>query len=731
MVLAPSEPDEATVRLDITGMHCASCVSRIERFLAKAPGVTSASVNLATNSASVVYDPLQSSANSLVAVVVKSGYNASPASSELSPQPGKVTRNFDLPNLIAAVALTIPVILFGMFIHSDNRIVEWSIAVVTAAIVFGCGRQFFSGAFNAIVRGGAATMDTLIAVGSFSAYAFSLYELAFVRTPSLYFETSATIVTLILTGRMMESRARRSAANSMKSLSELLPATAAKINEDGSESDVPVNSLLPGDEIRVRPGEKIAADGIVVSGCSAVDESVLTGESMPVEKSTGSRIAGGAINTGGTFVVRVTAVGDKTVIASIVRIVNEAQGSKAPIQRLADSVSAVFVPAVFVVAALNLIVRLFALHDSLSEAIIPSVAVLVIACPCALGLATPTAIMVGSGRGATLGVLIRNGAVLERLASIRSVVFDKTGTLTEGRISLTDIEILGKYDRPKILAMAASAELGSEHPLGKAVVSLAKNDALPLNQVASFESHWGKGIIAVVEGRNIVIGNSRLLTDSGVALSEDIAGKLDRLTQSGKTAIIMSVDGEASALFGFADTIRPEAKSVVDGLKSSGIRTAILTGDQQGPAAAVAKTAGVDKFSAGLLPSDKAKLIEQWNAGDEGPLAMVGDGVNDAPALAVAAIGIAMGSATDITLNASDITLVGGGLKGILTAINLSKRTMQIIRQNLFWAFIFNIIGIPLAACGELNPMIAAFAMALSSTIVVSNSLRLKTISLR
>jgi Cu+-exporting ATPase len=711
-------------------MHCASCVGRIERFLGKSPGVTNAAVNLATNTATVTYDPLLTSADSLIAVIVKSGYGASTVHESDIPRGNLHQRNFEVPNVFLSALLTLPIVVVAMSFHV-GAVAHWIMAAASAVVVFFCGRQFFAGAFTALVHGGAATMDTLIAVGSLSAYAFSLYELIFVSSvPSLYFETAATIITLILVGRLMESRARRRAAESMKSLSDLLPATASKIAADGSELEVPTSTLLPGDQIRVHPGEKLAADGIVTSGYSVVDEAILTGESMPVEKTMGSKVVGGSINNGGSFVFRITAVGSRSVLASIVNLVHDAQGSKAPIQRTADAVSAVFVPAVFAAAIITLLVRLFLLHNTPAEALIPAVAVLVIACPCALGLATPTAIMVSSGRGASLGILIKNGAVLEQLQAIRTVIFDKTGTLTEGKISLTDIALLSDINRATVLRLAASAEVASEHPLAKAIVDLARKQDYSLEDVSDFTSFWGQGMQAQVAGQTIVIGNRGLLESKGIIVDDLAVKSLDSLTGQGKTAILMAIDGANACAFGFADTVRDEAIRVVKTLKSSGIEPVMLTGDQKGPAAFIAKQVGISRYTAELLPAGKAEAVQAYKAEFKDPLAMVGDGVNDAPSLAVADIGIAMGSATDITLSAADITLVGGGLAGISVAIDLSKKTMQIIHQNLFWAFVFNIIGIPLAACGYLNPMLAAFAMAFSSTAVITNSLRLRTIKL-
>jgi Cu+-exporting ATPase len=730
MVVLSSDEERATIQLAVTGMHCASCVDRIERFLGKSIGVKSATVNLATNTATITYDPMIASRDSLVATVVKSGYGASAIDDASNGRPIAKESDFEFPNLLMAIILTIPIIVVSMTLVNPSHVVAWIIAISSAIVVFFAGREFFIGAGSALLHGGSATMDTLIAVGSFSAYAFSFYELLCVSPPHLYFETAATIVTLILIGRRMERRARTSAAESMQSLSSLLPSVASRVHDDGSETEIPISSLLPGDRLRVHPGEKLPADGVIVSGSSAVNESVITGESMPVEKLAGSRVIGGSINSGGTFVYRVTASGSSTILASIIKMVQEAQGSKANIQRIADKVSAVFVPSVFAIAALTFAIRLFLLHDSISAALIPAVAVLVVACPCALGLATPTAIMVSSARAAKLGILIKNGPVLERAQGITTVVFDKTGTLTEGNIVLTDVLLLGDIDHDKALALALSAETGSEHPLAKAIVNYAKGQEIVAEQASTFAGKSGLGVDAEVGGHSVLLGNEKMLTTAGIEIDKAAEAAMSKLSEKGSTAVFMAVDHRPAAVFGFADSVRHDAKAAIAGLKSRGIEVVMLTGDQAGPAGAIARSLGIDKYLSSQLPGGKADSLKAMSDFPGTVIAMVGDGVNDAPALAAADIGFAVGSATDITLNAADITIVRSDLGSIQTAIDLSKKTMTIIRQNLAWAFVFNIVGIPLAACGMLNPMIAAFAMAFSSTAVVTNSLRLRKVNL-
>ena len=722
--------DEAVIMLNITGMHCSSCVSRIERALTKVQGVTSASVNLATNTASVHYDPLTASQESLVASVAKSGYGAAAVENGQETTEVPISEVNENPNLFVAIFLTVPIIFVSMYSEHFAEHFAWIIAAASALVVFVCGRQFFSGAWSALIHGGAATMDSLIAVGSLSAYAFSMFELLLSSNPQLYFETSATIVTLILIGRRMEAAARHSAAETIGSLSKMLPTSATKVSADGIETLVPIKKLQPGDLVRVKPGEKLPADGVVTNGSSAVDESLLTGESLPVEKGPGSRVIGGSINSGGSLLYRVVAVGSGTMLNSIVTLVQEAQGSKAPIQRTADAVSAVFVPAVFIVAIVTFLIHLVPFRGTLAQSLIPAVSVLVIACPCALGLATPTAIMVSSGRGASLGILIRNGAVLERAQLIKKIIFDKTGTLTEGKIVLSDILLIGKFDRGEILTLAASAERPSEHPLAKAFADAATNETAPLHAADNFASSWGRGIKADVDGHRVVIGNHRHTDAFGIDLPGEASTALDHFAERGKTAVLIAVDGHIVAVAAFSDTLRPEAKTALAALRASGIELAMLPGDRYGPSAAIAFSVGIDRFFSGLLPSEKVDTINKWTSESNGGVAMGGDGVNDAPALAAAEIGIAMGHASDLTLNASDITLVRSDLRCIKAAIDLSTKTMRVIRQNLFWAFIFNLIGIPLAAFGLLNPMIAAFAMAFSSVTVVTNSLRLRSMKI-
>ena len=720
--------------LDLQGMHCASCVARIERSLKKVAGVEEAAVNLATNRASVTYDPAQTSLAALIAAVEKAGYGATPVTETRPKEAEAPGRDAALLNLVGAAALTLPVLVLsmaGMGMAGMGRPAwaEWVFAALTTAVVFGFGRQFFAGAWNALRHGGAATMDTLVALGASAAYFSSLAELIWTPRPQVYFETAATIVTLILLGRWLEARAKRRATDTIQSLIALAPKTARRVAGDGSEQDVPVEALRPGDILRVRPGEKVAVDGVVTGGASAVDEALLTGESLPAEKTVGDTVIGGTLNKSGTLLYRASATGADTTLAHMVRLVEEAQGSKAPVQRLADAVSAVFVPAVLGIALITFLIWFFGLHAGVVGALAPAVAVLVIACPCALGLATPTAIMVGVGRGAALGILIKNGEALERAHTIGRVVFDKTGTLTEGKPALTDVVLHDGLDRRGLLRLAAAAERGSEHPLGRAIVEGADAEGL-VGDAETFTSLAGSGVRASVEGRDVLVGTAALLRESGVVVPEAAEVDMARLEAEGKTSILVAVGGVEAGLLAVADTVRPGAKDAVARLHRMGLSVALLTGDSPRVADAVAAEVGIHEVEAGVRPDGKAAAIKGRQDGGRVRVAMVGDGVNDAPALAQADLGIAMGKATDVAMAAADITLLRADLNGVADAILLSRRTMKIIRQNLFWAFIFNIVGIPLAALGLLNPMLAALAMAGSSVTVVTNSLRLKTAKL-
>ena len=714
-----------TCTLDLTGMHCASCVGRVERFLKKVPGVEDAAVNLATNRAQVSFDPAQAGTDMLVAAVEKAGYGAAPATAARPQQEAEAGRDPALINVIGAAILTLPVLAFSMArMGQEPRWALWLFAALTALVVFGFGRQFFSGAWSALKHGGTATMDTLVALGASAAFFSSLAELIWTRQPSVYFETAGTIVTLILLGRWLEAGVKRRASGTIQSLLALSPKAARRVLDTGEERDVPIEMLRPGQNVRVRPGESIAVDGVVVSGASAVDESLLTGESLPVEKTAGDQVIGGTVNGSGTLVFQADAVGANTVLARMVRLVESAQGSKAPVQRLADQVAAVFVPAVLGVALLTFLVWLLAIHVGIAGALAPAIAVLVIACPCALGLATPTAIIVGVGRGASLGILIKNGAALERAHKISRVVLDKTGTVTTGKPVLTDVILHNGLDRLGLLRLAAAAERGSEHPLAAAIVAGVDGQ---IASAEAFQSFPGDGIGARIGGTDVLVGTPALLARAGIALTPKAAGEMAQLELEGKTAVFVAVGSQEAGILAVADTVRPGAKEAVARLQEMGLTVSLLSGDSLRVAQAVAAQVGIDDVQAGVRPEGKAAAVAEWRLEGAVQVAMVGDGVNDAPALATADLGIAIGQASDVALEAADITLLRSDLNGIADALLLSRRTMKTIRQNLFWAFIFNAVGIPLAACGLLSPMLAALAMAFSSVTVVTNSLRLKT----
>jgi Cu+-exporting ATPase len=712
-------------------MHCASCVSRIERSLRKLPGVLGGEVNLATNKAEVDFEPSVVSIDTLIKAIEKSGYAARVTPTTRQKSEASVSHiDPALVNLVGAGVLTLPVFIVSMTVANKPIWLELLLAVITTVVVFGFGREFFRGAWNALSHGGSSTMDTLIALGSSAAYFYSLSQLVLSNQPQVYFETSASIVTLILTGRWLEARAKRRASSAMKALISLSPETARLVGVDGKERDVLIGSVAKGTLLRVRPGERLATDGVVIDGSSKVDESMLTGESTTVAKKKGDLVIGGTMNTGGTLVYRATAVGSDTVLSRMISLVEKAQGSKAPIQHLADKIAAVFVPGVLIISMVTFTAWTVFEKTPMSTALTYAVAVLVIACPCALGLATPTAIMVGTGRGATLGILIKNGAVLERADKIQCVAFDKTGTLTEGRPGLTHLLTYGAMSRSKLLSYAAAVENASEHPIGDAIVRAAQEEKTARLDCVDFQSLAGKGVSGTVEGERVLVGTLELLLEHKVTIPKIFEAQTVHLENQSKSVVYIAVGSEAVGIIGVSDRIRTGAKEAVQRLKDMGLDVVMLTGDSPNVTVAVSKEIGIVEASAEVKPDEKVQEIIDRQLGGQRAVAMVGDGINDAPALAQADLGIAMGTATNVAMEAADITLLRSDLNGVADAILLSKSTMAIIRQNLFWAFVFNAIGIPLAAAGVLNPMIAALAMALSSVSVVSNSLRLKNVKL-
>ena len=717
--------------LEIEGMTCASCVRRVEKALTRVPGVTEASVNYATARASVSHEG-HIDATNLAKAVSDAGYHAHPHKSGHDEHAAHTAVESDerqrsmRTNLTMAVALTVPTVLVSMLWHPRPEWANVMLLALATPVVFVNGRDFFASAYKG-AKHLSATMDSLVALGAGAAWLFSLYALfAFrghLQSEHVYFETGAVIVTLILTGKYLEARSKSRMSGAIGKLLGLAPKVATVVFADGQEEERAVERLSVGTVLRVRPGEKLAVDGVVVEGDSYVDESMLTGEPLPVKKTVGDRVTGATLNTTGALLVRATEVGENTTLAGIVRLVERAQGSKAPVQKLADRVSAVFVPVVILIALGTLFVWM-ARGAGFAEALVPAVAVLVIACPCALGLATPTAIMVGTGRGAELGILIKDGSVLEKAGSIRSVLLDKTGTLTLGKPELTDVATFGDLTEEEALRLAASAELPSEHPIARAIVAGAREKGLALAPPEGFQAQGGRGVTAFVEGRPVLVGSLRLMTDGEIALSEKVKSGLDRLEGQSKTAVLLALGGRFEAILAVSDPMGEHSAEAIRDLKGMGIVPVMVTGDNRQTASIVARSLGIETVEAEVLPERKAEVVERHQA--QGATAMVGDGINDAPALAQADLGIAMGSGTDVAMDTAGITLLRHDLRGVPQAIRLSKATLSTIRWNLFWAFGYNAVAIPLAASGRMSPMLAAGAMAFSSVSVILNSLRLK-----
>jgi len=732
----------------VRGMTCASCSASVERALDRLPGVESAAVNLASEKATVVFDPSLVDLGEFRRAVEDAGYgivedtslgDAGPDAQTMAVQREiAAARN----KVIFALALGAPILL-EMFhgqvqwIHEylHNMYLLWALAT---PVQFWAGWQFYKGAWAA-ARHFDTNMNTLVAMGTSAAYFYSVAAILFPcffgyapdKMPDLYFDSSAIIIGLILLGKYLEARAKGRSGEAIKKLMGL-QARTARLLQDGQEVDVPTEAVRSGDVVLVRPGEKVAVDGAVLEGRSAVDESMVTGESMPVEKGPGDQVIGATINKAGSFKFRATRVGRDTVLAQIIKLVEEAQGSKAPIQRLADVISGYFVPAVIGVAALTFAVWwAFGPAPAFNHGLLNFVAVLIIACPCALGLATPTAIMVGTGKGAELGVLVRSGEALETAQKIDSVILDKTGTLTQGKPVVTDLAPVDGMTADRLLSLAASAERGSEHPLGEAIVAAAREKGLEVSEPRDFQAIPGQGIEATLDGRRLALGNQKLMVDHGYNM-DGLAKRATALSDQGKTPMFVALDGQVAGIVAVADTVKPGAAEAVAELKQLGIEVAMLTGDNERTARAIASQLGIDRVLAEVLPEQKAGEVRKLQS--EGrSVAMVGDGINDAPALAQANVGISLGTGTDVAMEASDITLISGDLSGVVTAIRLSRQTMRTIKQNLFWAFFYNVILIPLAAGAWypffgilLNPVFSGVAMATSSVSVVTNSLRLR-----
>ncbi|MFC4183141.1 heavy metal translocating P-type ATPase [Saccharococcus thermophilus] len=724
------------VMLDIEGMTCAACAARIEKGLQRMEGVERATVNLATNSAVVEYEEGILSVEDILEKIKKLGYKGQVRKEEESAGFKEEQLKQKQRQLMISIVLSLP-LLYTMIAHLPfdlglpvpNWLMNpWVQLLFATPVQFYVGGPFYVGAYRAL-RNKSANMDVLVALGTSAAYFYSLAEA--VKTignphymPNLYFETSAVLITLVLVGKYFEARAKGRTTEAISKLLSL-QAKEALVLRNGKEVKVPLGQVIVGDTIVVKPGEKIPVDGIVIAGASAVDESMITGESIPVDKKEGDRVIGATINTTGTLTIRAEKVGKDTALANIVKIVEEAQGSKAPIQRMADVISGIFVPIVVGIAVLAFFVwYFFVAPGDLPKALEVAIAVLVIACPCALGLATPTSIMVGTGKGAEHGILFKGGEYLEETHKINAVLLDKTGTVTKGKPEVTDVIEFQKG----MLQYAVSAEKGSEHPLAQAIVEYGKRQQIAVKPFEHFAALAGHGIEAVIDGKRVLVGTRKLMKENNVDISRHIE-KMIQLEIEGKTAMLVSIDGQLAGIIAVADTIKKNAKVAIQALKQLGIDVYMVTGDNERTAKAIAKQVGIDHVYAEVLPEDKANIVEKMQR--EGKrVAMVGDGINDAPALAKADIGIAIGTGTDVAIETADVTLVGGDLTHIPKAIELSRKTMANIRQNLFWALFYNTIGIPVAAAGLLEPWIAGAAMAFSSVSVVTNALRLKRVKL-
>jgi Cu+-exporting ATPase len=741
---AREEADRLT--LPVRGMHCAACVGRVERALRGVPGVAEASVNLATERATVAFDPGAADLAALRAAVAAAGYELGepPAAGDGAAEARQAAARDDeqrrtRTRFLVGAVLSLPVLLGGMphlFPWAPAWLQDpWTLLVLATPVQFWVGWPFHVGLVRDL-RHGTASMSTLVSLGTTAAYAFSvavtLWPHVFMPLGAMpYYETAAVVITLVVLGRWLEARARGRTSDAIRRLVSLAP-RHARVLRDGAEVDVPTADVVVGDLVRIRPGERLPVDGVVVEGRSTVDESMLTGESVPVEKTPEARVFGGTVNRTGSFLFRATRVGAETTLARIIRLVEEAQGSRAPIQRLADRVAAVFVPVVLVIAALTFAAWwLLGPAPSFLYALANAVAVLVIACPCAMGLATPTAIMVATGRGAEHGILVKSAAALELLHRVDTVILDKTGTLTVGRPAVTDVVPAPGAAEDDVLALGAAAEQGSEHPLGEAILTAAKARGLSLPPVTEFAAVPGQGIDAMAPEGRVLLGNRALMDARGIDVAA-LAPAAAALAAGGKTVVHLALAGRALGLIAAADVLKPEAPAAVAALGRLGLETVVLTGDTRATGEAIARQAGIGRVLAEVLPEDKAREVASLQAAGR-RVAMVGDGINDAPALAQADVGIAMGSGTDVAIEAAAVTLMRGHLGGVPAAVELSRRTIRIVKENLVWAFGYNVVLIPVAAgllypvWGVLlSPILAGAAMAFSSVSVVTNSLRLR-----
>lgn len=736
----PAASDQAAT-LQITGMTCAACANRIEKGLNRMEGVE-ANVNFALETAQVKYTSGQVSMDDILKKVSQLGYQAALKQSEQdTDEARKAEIRKQKLRLIVSAVLSFPLLWamaghfsFTSFIWTPELFMNpWFQLILATPVQFLIGGTFYIGAYKAL-RNKSANMDVLVALGTSAAYFYSLYlsldslSMSHGHTPQLYYETSSVLITLILLGKWFEVLAKGRSSQAIKTLMGLQAKTALVL-KDGAEISVPIEEVVPGDVIIVKPGEKIPVDGEVVFGTSAVDESMLTGESIPVEKREGDAVIGATVNKNGSLRIRATKVGRETALAQIIRVVEEAQGSKAPIQRVADVISGIFVPIVVGIALVTFLVWFFIVEPgSFAGALEKAIAVLVIACPCALGLATPTSIMAGSGRAAEYGILFKGGEHLESAQALDTIVLDKTGTITRGQPELESVVPADGWNEADLLRLAGAAERSSEHPLAEAVIAGARARGHELPEASAFEAVPGHGIAAVVEGRRVLAGTRRLMAREGVDAGTALDG-MTALEEAGKTVLLLAVDGQYAGMLAVSDQVKDSSRQAVARLKELGLRVVMITGDNERTAKSIAAEVGIDEVLAEVLPEGKAAEVKRLQ--EQGrKVAMVGDGINDAPALAMADVGIAIGTGTDVAMEAADVTLMRGDLEGVPDAILMSKRTMRNIKQNLFWALAYNSIGIPVAAAGFLAPWLAGAAMALSSVSVVLNALRLQRVKL-
>jgi P-type Cu+ transporter len=729
------------IELDITGMTCAACSTRIEKGLNKMDGVLMANVNLALEKATVEYNPSLLSPKDMIQKVDKLGYGASVKNDD-NAQETMDQRTKDVATqqgkFIFSIILSLPLLWsmvghfsFTSFLYVPDAFMNpWVQLALATPVQFYIGKQFYIGAYKAL-RNKSANMDVLVALGTSAAYFYSVYLSIQTlgngaHSVGLYFETSAILITLIILGKLFEAKAKGRSSEAIKKLMGL-QAKTAKVLRDGEEVEVPLEDVVTGDILLVKPGEKVPVDGEILEGRSALDESMITGESVPVDKTIGDKVIGATLNKNGFIKIKATKVGKDTALAQIIKVVEEAQGSKAPIQRLADNISGIFVPIVVGIAIVTFLVWYFGVvPGNFAEALEKMIAVLVIACPCALGLATPTSIMAGSGRAAEYGILFKGGEHLEMTHRINTVILDKTGTITNGAPVLTDV--ITEMDNGEFLSLVGSAEKQSEHPLAQAIVEGIKEKNIQLRDVSEFEAIPGYGIKSIIEGKEILVGTRRLMKQYNVDMNH-VLEQMETLEKQGKTAMLTAIDGTFAGIIAVADTIKETSAGAIKRLRDMGLEVIMITGDNQQTAQAIAKQAGVDQVIAEVLPEGKAEEVKKLQQQGK-KVAMVGDGINDAPALAIADIGMAIGTGTDVAMEAADITLIRGDLNSIADAIFMSKKTIRNIRQNLFWAFAYNTLGIPIAAIGFLAPWLAGAAMAFSSVSVILNALRLQRVKL-